>query len=265
MQKQKQDLQSEISRIQTLKNNEEDELHKLRQQKSEMEIYIFDLQSQRVRLEMDGQLHSEPEVHEPRNARDRIPLTDDHHKSTDFRFSLDYERRGEVDTPQNYHSSQPSLQSSHPLPNSYHVTSYNSETSINNSHFHTYHPHQQVVSSQTLSTNPLSSSTFYDEAIKEDNNVISLKRERSEIESQVCDMRIQLTRLQTEVTSLESRKTILETMHRNYAADELTTGLMNGHGGVGVDTDLDYDITRTITEVTKQFSLLTNNRLKFSR
>lgn len=249
-QKQKQDLQSEISRIQMLKNNEEDELQRLRQQKSEMEIHIYDLQRKRARPELDGQ-HAEKESHELRNARDRIPLTDDHQNSDDFRFSSNYDRRGEIDTPQNCHSSQPSPQTSHPLSNSYHVTSYNSETSINNSHFHTYHP-QQVISSETLSTSPLLSSSFYDDCIKVDNNVMSLKRERSEIESQICDLRVQLTTLQTEVASLENRKTILETAHRDYAADDLRTGLMNGHG-VGAETDQDYDTTRVITEVTTHF------------
>ena len=248
-QKQKQDLQSEISRIQMLKNNEEDELQRLRQQKSEMEINIYDLQTKRVRLELDGQ-HNEQESHELRNARDHTPLTDDHHKSEDVRFSSDYDRRGEIDTPQIYHSSQSSPQTSHPLSNSDHVTSYSSETSINNSHLHTHQP-QQVISSEPFSTSPLLSSSFYDDCIKVDNNVMSLKRERSEIESQICDLRIQLTRLQTEVASLESRKTILETMHPNYVADDLKTGLMNGH--VGTDANVDYDITRAITEVTKHF------------
>ncbi|KAL9987709.1 hypothetical protein ACROYT_G002058 [Oculina patagonica] len=220
-QKQKQDLQSEISRIQMLKNNEEDELEKLRQQKSEMEIHIYDLQSKRARFELDGQ-HATQQPHELRNARDRIPLTDDQRKSeAEFRFSPDYDRRGEIHTPQNYLSSQPSLQTSHPLSNSYHVTSYNSETSINNSHFHTYQP-QQAVSSETLSASPLLSSSFYDDCIKVDNNV-------------------------TEVASLENRKTILETVHRDYAADDSRTGLMNGHS-VGDGADADFDITRTITE-----------------
>lgn len=208
-----------------------------------MEIYIYDLQSKRVRLELDGQ-HAEQEPREGRNERNRIPLADDHKKADDFRFSADYDRREENDTPQNFHSTQSSSQTSHALSNTFHTTSYNSETSINNSHFHTYQP-QQVVSSETISTNPLSSSSFYDDCLKVDNDVVSLKRERSEIESQICDLRIQLTRLQTEVSSLENRKTILETMHQKYAADDMKTVLMNGHAEV----TLDYGTTRAVTEV----------------
>lgn len=214
-----------------------------------MEICIYDLQTKKVRLELDGQ-PTEQEPHELRNARDRTSLTDDHGKSEVSRLSNDYDRRGEIDTLQDYHSSQSLLQTS----NSYHVTSYNAETSINNSHVHAYSP-QQGISSETLSTNPLSGSSFYDDCLKVDNNVMSLKRERDEIESQICNMKIQLTRLQTEVTSLETRKTILETTHQNYATDDLRTGLANGHG-VSVDTDLDYNITRAITEVTIQFYFL---------
>ena len=228
-----------------------------------MEMYIHDLQIKRERLEMDGQ-YSESETRELRNARDRtqIALTDgrtqvaltDDRKSEDYGFSSDYDSRREVDNSQNYHSSQlhVSNQTSHfSASDSYHATSYNSETSINNSYLHTHHPKKKIVSSETLSTNPiLSSSTLHEDSIKEDNTVTSLKRERSEIESQIYDMRIQLTRLQAEVTSLENRKTILETVHRDYAADDLKVGLTNGYG-VGIDADLDYNIATSITEVTE--------------
>lgn len=227
-----------------------------------MEMYIQDLQIKRQRLEMDEQ-YSDSETREPRNARDRtqIALTDgrtqvaltDDHKSEDYGFSTDYDSRRQVDNSQNYHSSQlhVSNQTSHfSASDGYHATSYNSDTSINNSYLHTHHP-QRVVSSETLSPNPiLSSSTLHEDSIKEDNTVISLKRERSEMESQICDMRIQLTRLQAEVTSLENRKTILETVHRDYASDDLKVGLTNGYG-VGIDTDLDYNIATSITEVTE--------------
>ena len=251
LQKQKQDLQSEILRIQTVKNNEEDELQKLRQQKSEMEIYIYDLRTKIGRHEMNGQF-TEQEAHEPRHATDRTTsLTDDHGKSEVSRLSSDFDRRGEIETLQDYRSSQSLLQASHSFSSSYNVTSHNSETSINNSNVHTYSP-RRGISPETLSTNPLGSSSFYDDCLKVDNNVMSLKRERDEIESEICDMKIQLTRLQTEVTSLENRKTILETTHLNYATDDLRAGSVNEHG-VRVDTDLDYNITRAITEVTIQF------------
>jgi len=250
LQRQKQDLQSEVLRIQTLKNNEEDELQKLRQKKSEMEIYIYDLQTKIGRLEMNGQ-PTEQEPHELRNATDGTSLTDDHGKSEVSRLSSDLNRRGEIETLQDYRSSQSLLQTSHSFSRSYNVTSYNSETSISNSHVHTHSP-QQSVSSETLATNPLRSSSFYDDCLKADNNLMSLKRERDEIESQICDMKNQLTILQTEVTGLENRKTILETTHLNYATDNLRAGSVNGHG-VSVDTDLDYNITRAITGVTIQF------------
>lgn len=237
-------------RIQTLKNNEEDELQKLRQKKSEMEIYIYDLQTKIGRLEMNGQ-PTEQEPHELRNATDGTSLTDDHGKSEVSRLSSDLNRRGEIETLQDYRSSQSLLQTSHSFSRSYNVTSYNSETSISNSHVHTHSP-QQSVSSETLATNPLRSSSFYDDCLKADNNLMSLKRERDEIESQICDMKNQLTILQTEVTGLENRKTILETTHLNYATDNLRAGSVNGHG-VSVDTDLDYNITRAITGVTIQF------------
>lgn len=192
-----------------------------------MEVYINNLQTKIVRLELNGQ-STEQEPYELRDARDRTSLTDEHGL-------------------QDYHPSQSLLQVSHSFSSSNNVTSYNSETYIDNSHVHTYSP-QQGVSSETLSTNPLMSSSFYDDCLKVDNNVMSLTRERDEIESQICDMKIQLTRLQTEVTSLENRKTILETTHMNYAANDLRTGSVNGHGA-SVDTDLDFNVTRAITEV----------------
>ena len=214
-----------------------------------MEIYIYDLQIKIGRLEMNGHL-TEQEPHEMRNVTDRTSLTDDHSKSEGSRLSSDFDRRGEIETLQDYRSSQSLLRASHSFSSNYNVTSYNSETSINNSRVHTYSP-QQGISSETLSTNPLTSSSFYDDCLKVDNNIMSLKRERDEIESQISDMKIELTRLQTEVTSLENRKTILEAAHLNYATDDLRAGSVNGHG-VSVHTDLDYNITRAITEVTSQ-------------
>lgn len=214
-----------------------------------MEIYIYDLQIKIGRLEMNGHL-TEQEPHEMRNVTDRTSLTDDHSKSEGCRLSSDFDRRGEIETLQDYRSSQSLLRASHSFSSNYNVTSYNSETSINNSRVHTYSP-QQGISSETLSTNPLTSSSFYDDCLKVDNNIMSLKRERDEIESQISDMKIELTRLQTEVTSLENRKTILEAAHLNYATDDLRAGSVNGHG-VSVHTDLDYNITRAITEVTSQ-------------
>ena len=193
---------------------------------------------------------TEEEPHDLRDARDRTSLTDDHGQSEVSRLSSDYDRR-EIETVQDYHSSQSLLTTSHSLSTSNQVTSYNSETSINNSHVHTHSP-QQGIFSETLSANPLTSSSFYDDCLKVDNNVMSLTRERNEIENQICDMKIQLTRLQREVTSWENRKTILETTHVNYGTDDLMTGPVNGHG-VSVDTDLNYNITTTITEVTIQF------------
>lgn len=238
LQKVKEDLHAEITRIQSLKNQEEDELQNLRQQKSEMEIYIHDLQIKRGRLEKDGQ-HSQPKAHDMRNGRGHMHLTDDQKKSGDFGFS-DYDRRGSIDTLQTYDSVSQ---------NTYHLSSHSSETTINNSY--SYHPHV----SQNHSTTQLSGPALHGDAVKEDNYVISLKRERSELESQICDMRIQLTRLQTEVTSLENRKTILETIHRSYSVEELRTGEVNGHG-VGVDDAADFDTQRAITEVTTPFIFL---------
>ena len=195
---------------------------------------------------MNGQ-PTEQEPHELRNTTDRTSLTDDHGKSEVSRLSSDFDTRGEIETLQDYRSSQSLLQASHSFSSSYNVTSYNSETSINNSHVHTNSP-QQDISSETLSTSPLRSSSFYDDCLKVDNNIMSLKRERDEIESQICDMKIELTRLQTEVTILEKRKTMLETSHLSYVTDDLRAGSANGHG-VSVHTDLDYNIT----EVTSQF------------
>ena len=234
-------------RIQTLKNNEEDELQKLRQQRSEKEIYIYDLQTKIGRFEMNGQ-PPEQESHELRNTTDRTSLTNDDGESEGSRLSSDFDRKGEIETLQDYRSSQSLLQASHSFSSSYNVTSYNPETSINNSLVHTYSP-QQDISPETLSSYPRRSSSFYDDCLKVDNNVKSLKRERDEIETQICDMKIQLTRLQAEVTNLESRKTILETTN---LTDKLRAGSVNGHED-SVDTDLDYNLTRAITEVTIQF------------
>ena len=204
------------------------------------------MQTKIVRLELNDQ-STEQEPDELRDARDRTSLTDEHGKSDVSRLSSNYDRRGEIETLQDYHLSQSVLQVSHSFSSSNNVTSYNSETAIDNSHVHSY-SQQQGVSSETLSTNPLMSSSFYDDCLKVDKNVMSLTRERDEMESQICDMKIQLTRLQTEVASLENRKTILETTHMNYTTNDLRTGSVNGHGA-SVDTDLDYNVTRAITEV----------------
>ena len=100
------------------------------------------------------------------------------------------------------------------------------------------------------------------DSVKEDNDVISMKRERSELESQVNDLRIQLTQLQTEVTSLENRKTMLETIHGSYVSESKKTGQMNRRG-VGVDSDVDLEITKTITEVTKIKKVATSENSSF--
>ena len=89
-----------------------------------------------------------------------------------------------------------------------------------------------------------------------------MKRERSELESQVNDLRIQLTQLQTEVTSLENRKTMLETIHGSYVSESKKTGQMNGRG-VGVDSDVDLEVTKTITEVTKIKKVATSANSSF--
>ena len=195
------ELQAEITKVQTFKNQEEDELQKLSQQKTEMEIYSYDLESKRGRLEME-EGHSKPEVHGIR--RGHVHLTDNDKKLGQVRFS-DYDRIEEADNLHSYNSDQN------------HLTSYNSEaTLVSNSYSHNSH----VVSAGTLEMNAFRDSTFHADVIKEDNDVISLKRERSELERQICDMRTQLTRLQTEVTGLENRKTILETIQGSYASED---------------------------------------------
>ena len=234
LEKVKQELQAEITKIQTFKNQEEDELQKLSQQKTEMEIYIYDLESKRGRLEME-EGHSKPEVHGIR--RGHVHLTDNDKKSGQVRFS-DYDRIEEADNLHSYNSVSSDQNQ---------LTSYNSETTLV-SNSYSYNSH--VVSAGTLEMNAFRDSTFHADVIKEDNDVISLKRERSELERQICDMRTQLTRLQTEVTGLENRKTILETIHGSYASEDARNGQMSGYGA-GVDIDVDFDITRAIAEVTK--------------
>ena len=241
MEKVKQDLQAEIATIQTLKNQEEDELQKLRQQKSQVEIYIRDLEIKRRQLVMENQ-NPRPEQYDARNGRGHVHLTDDQKKSGDRGFS-EYDRIKEADTLNRCDSLSY---------NRYQLTSYNSETSVNISN--SYHPY--IDSSQVLATStPLNSPA---DTVKEDNDVISLKRERSELESQIGDMRIELTRLQTEVKGLENRKTILETIHRSRPTDELRTEQMNGYG-VGTDTDVDFNVTTTTTEVLKSITLLSHS------
>ncbi|PFX23353.1 hypothetical protein AWC38_SpisGene12113 [Stylophora pistillata] len=248
--KQKQDLRSEISKIQTLKTNEEDDLLKLRQQKSDMEMYIYDVEIKKQGLEMDG-LYSRCERQELRNAPDRteveVAITSDR-QPDNHRFSTDHDVKSEVENSQNYHTSQQQVshqRTQFSSSDSYQMTSNNSSTSINNSYFHINHP-QRGLPSETLSTNP-NSSTLHEDSIKEDNTVVSLRRERNELESQLYDMRIQLTRLQAEVTSLENRRTVLETVHRGYATADLDVKLINVHT-VEVDTDLCRNTTRSTTE-----------------
>lgn len=246
MEKVKQDLQAEIATIQTLKNQEEDELQKLRQQKSQVEIDIGDLEIKRRQLLMEDQ-NPRPEQYDARNGRGHMHLTDDQKKSGDRGFS-ECDRIEEADTLNRCDSLSY---------NRYQLTSYNSETSVNISN--PYHPY--IDSSQVLATStPLNSPA---DTVKVDNDVISLKKERSDLESQIGDMRIELTRLQTEVTGLENRKTILETIHRSNPTDELRTELeqMNGYG-VGTDTDADFNVTTTTTEVLKPITLLSLSLLK---
>ena len=240
--KQKQDLQSEIAKIQTLKSNEEDDLLNLRQQKSDMEMYIYDLEIKKQSLEMDG-LYSRTERQELRNAPDRTEV--------EVAFTSDRQSdKSEVDNSQNYHTSQQHV-SHQTTPfsssDSYQMTYNNSDNSINNSYLHINHQ-QRSLSSETLSTNQ-NSSTLHEDSTKEDNTVVSLRRERNELESQIYDMRIQLTRLHAEVTSLENRRTVLETVHREYATVDLEVKLTKGHV-VGVDTDQDCNTARSMTEVT---------------
>ena len=247
MEKVKQDLQTEIETIQTLKNQEEDELQKLRQQKSQVEIDIRDLEIKRRQLVMEDH-NPKPEQYDARNGRGHVHLTDDQKRSGDRGFS-GYGRIEEADTLNRCDSLSY---------NRYQLTSYNSETSVNISN--SYHPY--IDSSQVLATStPLNSPVVLADTVKVDNDVISLNRERSELESQIGDMRTELTRLQTEVTGLENRKTILETIHRSRPTDELRTEQMNGYG-VGTDTDVDFNVTTTTTEVLKSITLLSLSLFK---
>lgn len=227
-------LLEEITKIQTAKNQEENELQKLRQQKLETEAYIYQLQSERGRFEMERE---RSELGPRENMRDGKYLTDDDTKSGKVELH-DGVKREEGDTLHNSH-----LVSA----NTYNLSSYSSEaTLINNTY--SYNPH--LAFTQTAETNRFGGSMSSKDSVKEDYDVISMKRERSELESQVNDLRIQLTQLQTEVTSLENRKTMLEKIHGSYVSESTNTGQMNGRG-VGVDSDVDLQITKTITEVTK--------------
>ena len=179
-----------------------------------------------------------PEQYDASNGRGHIMhFTDDEKKSGDRGFP-EYGTIEEADTLNRYDSVSY---------NRHQHTSYNSEPSVNISNIH----HLDIDSSQVLATStPLNSPGVLVDTVKVDNDVISLKRERSELEGQIGDIRIELTRLQTEVTGLENRKTILETIHRSYSNDELRTEYMNGYG-LGTDANADFHITQTITEVIK--------------
>ena len=221
----KEGLLEEITKIQTTNNQEENELQKLRQQKLEIEAYIHQLQSERGRFEMERERY---ELGPREKTRDGKYLTDDDTKSGKVVLH-DGVKREEGNT--------------------YNISSYSSEaTLINNSY--SYNPH--LAFTQTFETNGCGGSMSSKDSVKEDNDVISMKRERSELESQVSNLRTQLTQLKTEVTSLENRKTILETIHGSYVSESTNTGQMNGQG-VGVDSDVDLEITQTITEVTSLF------------
>lgn len=232
----KEGLLEEITKIQTAKNQEENELQKLRQQKLEMEAYIYQLQGERGRFEIERERY---ELGPREKTRDGKYLTDDDTKSGKVVLH-DGVKREEGDA---LHNSR--LVSA----NTYNLSSYSSEaTLINNS----YSDNPHLALTQTFETNGCGGSMSSKDSVKEDNDVISMKRERSELESQVSDLRTQLTKLQTEVTSLENRKTILETIHGSYVSESTNTGQMNGQG-VGVDSDVDLEITQTITEVTSLF------------
>ena len=223
----KQDLQLEISRIQKLKNHEESELEKLRKQKYELEINIGDLQKKKHDME---NLTLTPEQYEVRKEEDQSYFTDDRKEQFGDSEYLRCETQQELNTSRQDSAS--------------YERYYNLESSMNN-----YNSKEGCSqSSQVLATSTPLNSPGNSNDVKDDNHITSLKRERSELESQIYGMQMQLEQLHTEVTGLENRKTILEAIHGAYSPVEMRTEMMNGYD-VSVDVDLDLSTPRTITEV----------------
>ncbi|XP_068737353.1 golgin subfamily A member 4-like [Montipora capricornis] len=212
--------------IQKLKNHEESELENLRKQKSELEINIGDLQRKKHDME---NLTLTPEQYEVRKEEDQSYFTD-------------YRKEHFGDSEYLRCETQQELNTSHQDSGSY-DRYYNLESSMNN-----YNSKEGCSqSSQVLATStPLKSPGNADD-VKDDNHITSLKRERSELESQIYDMQMQLEQLHTEVTGLENRKTILEAIHGAYSPVEMRTEMMNGYD-LSVGVDLDLSTPRTITE-----------------
>lgn len=232
----KQELQLEITRLQKLKNEEEDELNLLQQQKNELGNSINEHQMEKATLAW--------EQCEVRSSWDQSCSYSDDEKQQfeDSRFSA-VEIRHEFNTLNSHDSVSHEMR---------HTTSSNSDSSMN------YDYASQVLSiqpSQEATTlTPLNSSESLED-VKDKNQMISLKSEKSNLESQIYDMRVTLTQLQTEVTGLENRKTILEALGETNSSDEVATDMANAYE-VSFEADLDFITPGTITEVISWDSLL---------
>ena len=230
----KQELQLEITTLQKLKNEVEEELNLLQQQKNELANSIGDLQSKKHQMEKATLASGQCEV---QSTWDQSCYYSDDEKQQfeDSRFSA-VEIRHEFNTLNSHDSVSREM---------HHTTSSNSDSSMNYDYVSQV---RSIQPSQEATTSTLLNSSESVEDVKDNNQMIAWKSEKSYLESQIYDMRVTLTQLQSEVTGLENRKTILEALGETNSSDEMATDMANSYE-VSFEADLDFSTPGTIAEV----------------
>lgn len=108
----------------------------------------------------------------------------------------------------------------------------------------------QFSISKALSTEQTSSQldTSINGNMKEDNDVIFLRREKYELQSQISELRITLTRLQAEINELENFKMVNETLN-------VQSGSYKQQSDVDLQKELKTELSHVRLEVWKEFTL----------
>ena len=231
----------EIIRLQKPKNEEGDDLNLLQQQKTELEISTGDLQTKKHQMEKATLASEQCEVR--RDWDQSCYYSDDEKQQFGNSGFSAVERKQEFNTSNSHDSVSREM---------YHTATSNFDSSMNydyDSQVRGIQPSQEATTSTLLN-----SSESLDD-VKDNNQMIALKREKSDLEGQIYDMMVRLTQLQTEVTELENKKTILEALRGTNSSDEMTTDMANAY-----EADPDFSTPGTIVEVISWDSLLSCDR-----
>ena len=273
LRKQKSELQHEISKIQSAKNREkkeliiirqekgtykgsldvcedQEQLDVLRKQREDLQVEITTIQRDRKREEKElALIQNEKFEIESTLLSLRKEIDNCDSFSTDFpsastpRFHL-----SQVD------SGSRSCNSKCETPSRYYSSDHDTLSRIGLSFSNESSPR---LSSALLN----SSSRTHTSNSKENNELKCLSDEKVQLQTQICELRVQLSRLQTEVTDLENKKTVLVSVHGRHSESVLANGTgstsLNGvHNHRGSEDALREDLKEELSKAIMEVSFI---------